>query len=75
MDPRQRVLRLLNCPVLTFDPLCRAVWNPDSVDTGGLLTADWRTISWSKVDLLSKLGLKPWYKWAKMDRGRKLALR
>jgi aryl-phospho-beta-D-glucosidase BglC (GH1 family) len=38
------------------------VWNPDSVDTLGLLAPDWRAISWSRVNLLSNgLGLKPWY--------------
>jgi hypothetical protein len=42
-------------------PCTPAVWNPDSVDTRGLLATNWRGISWNRVDLLSKgLGLNPW---------------
>ncbi|WP_228035841.1 cellulase family glycosylhydrolase [Oculatella sp. LEGE 06141] len=30
-------------------------WNPDSVDTGGILTDDWQTVDAPKQDLLSQL--------------------
>jgi hypothetical protein len=65
-----RYCTVLRCPVgrchrdlktLTPSACGFAVWNPDSVDTLGLLAPDWRAISWSRVNLLSNgLGLKPW---------------
>lgn len=46
------------------------VWNADSLDTGGILNMDWRSIAWERVDLLSKsLGLSPWYKYAPTAKG------
>ena len=46
---------------LTSSACPSAVWNPDSVDTLGLLAPDWRGISWSRVNLLTNgLGLEPW---------------
>lgn len=38
-------------------------WNADSADTGGLLSQDGRSITWSQLDLLTQnLGLTPFYK-------------
>jgi hypothetical protein len=33
-------------------------WNADSGDTGGLVTDDWVSLQWGKLDLLAKLGLR-----------------
>ncbi len=46
------------------------VWNAGSLDTGGILNMDWRSIAWERVDLLSRsLGLSPWYKYAPTAKG------
>lgn len=38
-------------------------WTPAAVATGteGVLTADYVTVDWNKVDYLSTIGLYPWY--------------
>jgi aryl-phospho-beta-D-glucosidase BglC (GH1 family)/uncharacterized surface protein with fasciclin (FAS1) repeats len=36
-------------------------WNANSGDTGGLVTDNWVTIEWNKINYLRRLGLNPWY--------------
>ncbi len=38
-------------------------WTPAAVATGteGILTADYVTVDWNKVDYLGTVGLYPWY--------------
>lgn len=36
-------------------------WNPESGDTGGLVTDNWRDVQWNKVRYLKQVGLTPWY--------------
>ena len=38
-------------------------WTPAAVATGteGILTADYVTVDWNKVDYLDTVGLYPWY--------------
>jgi aryl-phospho-beta-D-glucosidase BglC (GH1 family) len=36
-------------------------WNANSGDTGGIVTDDWLTIQWNKIDYLKTVGLRPWY--------------
>lgn len=36
-------------------------WTPDPAGTGGILSSDYVTIDWAKVDYLDAVGLFPWY--------------
>lgn len=36
-------------------------WTPDPAGTGGILTSDYVTIDWAKVDYLNLVGLFPWF--------------
>ena len=36
-------------------------WTPDPAGTGGILSSDYVTVDWTKVDYLNALGLFPWY--------------
>jgi aryl-phospho-beta-D-glucosidase BglC (GH1 family) len=36
-------------------------WNPNSGDTGGLVSDNWADIQWDKIDYLFTIGLKPWH--------------
>ena len=36
-------------------------WTPDPAGTGGILTSDYVTVDWAKVDYLDALGLFPWF--------------
>eukprot|EP00890_Picochlorum_soloecismus_P002423 jgi/Picsp_1/3181/NSC_06021-R1_cellulase len=36
-------------------------WNANSGDTGGLVTDNWVTVEWNKINYLRQLGLNPWY--------------
>ena len=36
-------------------------WTPDPAGTGGILSSDYVTVDWAKVDYLNALGLFPWY--------------
>jgi hypothetical protein len=53
------LLLLLRLLLLSF----RWAYNENSGDTGGIVMNQWQDMNWLKLRfMMSKLGLKPWYK-------------